>query len=124
MGDYRQLRVWAQAHQVALQVYRITEGFPRSERYGIVAQLRSAAVSVPSNLAEGSGRGSLMEMARYASVSLGSASELEYQLLLSRDLGYLDAGTHDRLAEEVDHVRRMLGSLAKTLRRQGASQKA
>jgi four helix bundle protein len=115
MSDYRRLKVWARAHRLVLEVYGATQRFPAIERGGLMQQMRRAASAVPTNLAEGSGRKSRKELSRYAKISLGSASELEYQLLLARDLGYLDASCHDALAESTDEVKRMLGALIRTL---------
>jgi four helix bundle protein len=89
MGNYRQLLVWKRAHTLALDVYRATQRFPTEERYGLTAQLRRAAVSVVSNIAEGSGRLGDREHIRFLRIARGSVSEVECQLLLSRDLGYL-----------------------------------
>lgn len=117
MGDYRSLRVWEEAHAVTLEVYRVTRSFPRAELYGLSSQMRRAAVSIPTNLAEGSGRGGSKDFARFVRISLGSASELEYQLLLARDLGYLDAGSCSPLMNRVDHIKRMLARLMTYLSR-------
>ena len=91
MADYRNLLVWQRAHTLALCVYDVTARFPRHEAYGLTAQARQAAVSVPANLAEGSGRGSQAELVRYSRIANGSLNELEYHLLLAKDLNYLDA---------------------------------
>jgi four helix bundle protein len=115
VGDYRGLKVWRRGHELALEVYRHTREFPAAEVYGLTAQLRGAASSIPANLAEGSGRNSPNELRRYALISLGSASELEYHLLLARDLGYLDDRSHATLAEAADHVKRMLARLIATI---------
>ena len=89
VGNYRQLRVWKQAHKLALEVYRSTETFPARERYGLAAQMRRAAVSVISNIAEGCGRQGDKELSRFLRIARGSVRELDCQMLLSRDLGYL-----------------------------------
>jgi four helix bundle protein len=89
MGDYRQLSVWKRAHGLALRIYHATRRFPDTERYGLIAQLRRAAISVVSNMAEGSGRQSDRELARFLRIARGSVCELECQLLLARDLGFL-----------------------------------
>jgi four helix bundle protein len=115
VGDYRSLKVWRTAHQVVLEVYRVTERFPPSERYLLTHQLRRAAGSIPANLAEGTGRNSRNELRRYCRNSLGSANELEYHVLLARDLGHLDGEVNTELAERVDHVKRMLTKLIASL---------
>jgi four helix bundle protein len=116
MGDYRSLHVWKMAHELTLGVYRVTSSFPASERFGLVDQMRRAASSVPTNLAEGCGRNTDAELARFCRIALGSANELEYQLLLARDLQFLAEKEHDRLAERVREVRRMLAVLIARLR--------
>jgi four helix bundle protein len=91
MGNYRQLSVWKQAHGFAMSVYQGTRDFPDRERFGLIAQLRRAVVSVVSNIAEGSGRQGDREHVRFLRIPRGSVCELECQLLLSRDVGYLEA---------------------------------
>jgi four helix bundle protein len=111
MQNFRDLKVWSKAHAVALSVYKHTEPFPAAERYGITSQMRRAAVSVPSNIAEGCGRSSNADLARFLHIAFGSASELEYFLLLSRELGFLKTGPHDTLLTDIEEVKRMLSSL-------------
>ena len=86
MKDFRELQVWRKAHELTLAVYQITASFPREELYGLTAQLRRAGSSIAANLAEGCGRNGDAELARFCSIAMGSASELEYHLLLARDL--------------------------------------
>ena len=86
MKDFRNLKVWEKAHQLALALYPITASFPRQEAYGLASQIRRAASSIPSNIAEGCGREGDPELARFCIIARGSATELEYQLLLARDL--------------------------------------
>lgn len=94
MRDFKELLVWQKAHRFVLDIYQDSHGFPSDERFGLTAQLRRAAVSIASNIAEGSGREGDREFARYLSIAAGSASEAEYQVLLARDLGYLAAEAH------------------------------
>jgi len=89
MQDYRKLKVWQKAHELALAVYEASARFPREEVYALTSQIRRAAASVPSNIVEGCGRGSNAELMRFLYIALGSANEVEYQLLLARDLGFL-----------------------------------
>lgn len=89
MKDFRDLVVWQKAHDVALRVYQFTRPFPTEERYGLTAQLRRSASSIGANIAEGCGRGSDADFRRFLHIAMGSASELEYHFLLSRDLHYL-----------------------------------
>ena len=115
MGDYRSLNVWRVAHELVLDLYDATKGFPPDERYGLIAQVRRSAASIPTNIAEGSGRNSPAELARFCRIGLGSANELDYQLLLARDLGYLADPTYVALSDRNDHVRRMLSKLVYSL---------
>ena len=116
MKDFRQLAVWKKAHQFALMIYEATTDFPRDERYGLTSQLRRASASIPTNIAEGCGRFTDPDFARFLQVAMGSASETEYQILLARDLSYLPMHDYDRLQESVEEIKRMLASLLKTVR--------
>jgi four helix bundle protein len=98
MRNYRDLQVWGKAHKLTLELYRVSQGFPREEIYGITSQLRRAAVSIGANLAEGCGRRTSTELARFVRIAMGSASELDYHLLISKDLGYLNANDFTRTA--------------------------
>lgn len=116
MRDFRQLKVWEKAHALTLAVYRVTKTFPREEQYGLTIQMRRSCASVPINIAEGCGRGSQADMARFLYMALGSASELEYQLLLARDLHLLDAAHHEDLTTDTIEVKRMLTGLIHKLK--------
>ena len=111
MRNFRRLLVWKRAHDLVLEIYRATSGFPSNERFGLVAQMRRSAASIPSNIAEGAGRGGGPDYARFLRIAAGSVSELDYQLLLSRDLGYVAEERHHELSDEVVAIRRMLASL-------------
>jgi four helix bundle protein len=115
MRDFRELKVWQKAHRFVLDLYRQTQGFPAEERFGLTVQLRRAAVSVASNIAEGCGRDGERDFARFLSIAGGSASEVEYQLLLARDLGYLPEKLHRPLDAQINEVKRMLNSFIRTL---------
>jgi four helix bundle protein len=117
MGNYRQLSVWKRAHNVALRIYRATDAFPGHERYGLTAQLRRAAVSVVSNIAEGSGRQGDREHTRFLKIARGSVCEVECQLLLSRDLGYLEAELWKPLDDDCQDMSRMLNGLIRSFGR-------
>lgn len=119
MKDFRNLAVWEKAHGLAMAVYRETANFPAAERYGLVRQLRRAAVSVPANIAEGCGRRGDRELARFLEVAMGSASELEYEILLARDLGMLGTAAHADLERRVVEVKRMLAAFIGKLRGDG-----
>ena len=115
MKDFRNLEVWGKAHQTTLAVYKHTGSFPKEEMFGITNQMRRASVSVPSNIAEGCGRGSDAELSRFSQIAMGSASELEYQILLSKDLGYLALDSYQELTDKITEVKKMLTSLIKKL---------
>ena len=116
MRDFHKLRVWEKSHKIALEIYKITRSFPKEEVYGLTSQMRRAAVSIPTNIAEGCGRGSNPDLLRFLHISMGSASELEYLLQLSNDLKYLDQNNFDRLNEDVTNSRRMLNSFIQTIK--------
>lgn len=111
MGDYRKLIVWKKAHELVILVYRATEGFPSTETYGLVSQMRRAAISVPSNIVEGVGRNRAAETAHFIRVALGSCTELEYQILVSRDLDLLERDHASQLTEKTTELRAMLAAL-------------
>ena len=119
MGDFKKLKVWQKSHQLALAVYKSTAGFPAQERYGLTGQLRRGCASIPANIAEGCGRGTDNELGRYVRISLGSATELEYHLLLARDLGHLSASVYDLLSTATLEVQSMLAGLGRRVRRPG-----
>ena len=115
MQDFRNLAVWQKAHQLALEIYRATRLFPKDELYGMTSQMRRAAVSVSANLAEGCGRRTDADFARFTTIAMGSASELDCLILLSRDLNLMDGRVADALAAATIEVKRMLASLTKRL---------
>lgn len=117
MRDYRRLDVFHEAHQLTLDVYRHTQAFPSAERYGLVAQIRRAAVSIGSNIAEGAGRPTDPDFARFIGLAMGSSNELEYQITLARDLGWLEREAATDLHRSVQHVRSMLTRLHQRLAR-------
>jgi four helix bundle protein len=110
MQDFRNLAVWSRAHQLTLEIYRITKEFPREEVFGLSSQLRRAASSIPTNLAEGCGR-TQPEFGRFAQIAFGSACEVEYQLLLARDLSYVAPGRYETVNAELVQIKRMLAAL-------------
>jgi four helix bundle protein len=116
MQNFRDLKVWSKAHVVTLGVYAFTEKFPASERYGLTSQMRRAAASVPANIAEGCVRSSDADFARFLSMSLGSASELEYLALLARDLMLLPEAVYEQLLLNIQEVERMLTALIARLK--------
>ncbi len=119
MQDFRDLKVWQKAHELTLAVYRETAGFPREELYGLTSQLRRAAASVPSNLAEGRHRATDRDFGRFVGIALGSAAEVDYFLLLARDLGFIEPTRYKVLEREVDEIKKMLSSLYNRLQSGG-----
>jgi four helix bundle protein len=117
MQDFRSLKVWGKSHELTLAVYRATARFPKDELYGLTSQIRRACASIPANIAEGCGRSGKAELGRFLQVSMGSASELEYHLLLARDLGLLKEADYTQLEGRAVELKRMLSSLIVTLRK-------
>jgi four helix bundle protein len=116
MKDFRQLQVWDKAHALALAIYRITKSFPRDELYGLTSQIRRACTSIPTNISEGCGLGSDADLSRFLQISMGSASEVEYLLLLSHDLCLIGPADYEQLNTAITEVKRMLSGLIKTLK--------
>jgi four helix bundle protein len=111
MRDYHKLQVWSRAHLLALRVYRHTARFPRDERFGLTAQMRRAAASVPTNIVEGSGRPTPSDYSRFLGIAASSPHELQYHLELARDLGYGDVAESDAMRREAAEIRAMLTAL-------------
>lgn len=115
MQNFRDFLVWEKAHDAVLDVYRLTNSFPSDERFGIISQIRRAAASVATNIAEGCGRSTDGDFKRFLDISAGSSSEVEYLTLLSKDLGFLSAPDWERLTGKIVEVRKMLASLINTV---------
>ena len=111
MKDFRKLKVWQKAHLLTLKVYEVTRGFPKEEVYGLTAQMRKSSSSIPTNIAEWCGRTGDAEFGRFLQIAMGSASELEYHLLLARDLHYLNAADYEHLTVNAIEVKKMLAAL-------------
>ena len=111
MKNFRDLKVWEKSHQVTLEVYKLTTDFPKDERFGLVSQMRRCAVSVPSNIAEGCGRRGNGEFHKFLQIATGSANELEYQILLARDLSFVSDAAHKNLSDKIIEVQKMLAGL-------------
>ena len=116
MKDFRDIKVWQKAHNLTLEIYKATRSFPKDELYTLVSQIRRASVSIPANVAEGCGRGTDSELRQFLQIVMGSASELEYHLLLARDLGYLETAKYEPLNDQVTEVKRMLASFIQKLK--------
>jgi four helix bundle protein len=115
LKNFKELNVWQRAYQLCLEIYKITKDFPREERYGLTSQIRRAAVSIPSNIAEGYGRKTRREYIQALYVAYGSNCELDTQILLCGDLGFIKGEDLKRLQEVVGDVERMLKGLIKSL---------
>jgi len=116
MKDFRTLKVWEKAHALTLAIYKSTEKFPKQEMYALTSQVQRAAVSIPANIAEGCGKDSDAELKRYLLISMGSASELEYLLLLAHDLGYLPENTFQFMTNDLVEIRKMLNAFIQRLK--------
>lgn len=116
MQNFRELKVW-QKDELTLAIYGVTKSFPREEVYGLTSHLRRSSSSVAANLAEGCARGGDAEFARFCSIAMGSASELEYHLLLAKDLNFVKPETYEDLNDRVTELKRMLVGLHQKLKR-------
>ena len=124
MKDFHNLKVWERAHQLIPSIYQLTKEFPKDELYGLTSQMRRSAFSIPTNIAEGCGHDSQAEFTRYLYIAMGSSSELEYQLILSHELQYLDDNSYSSLSSALVEVRRMLNALIHKVKRDNASSSA
>lgn len=115
--DYKELEVWQKAHEITLKIYKMTNEFPENERYGLTSQIRRAAYAIPMNIAEGKGSIYKKEYIRYLGIARGSASELEYQIILSKDLGYINEEQYKELMDENKRILKMLNKLIQALKK-------
>jgi len=116
MKDFRSLKVWEKAHALTLSIYKATEKFPKQEMYGLTSQIQRSAVSIPTNIAEGCGKDTDAELKRYFVISMGSASELEYLLLLAHDIGYLQTDIYQSMTSNLVEIRKMLNAFIQKLK--------
>jgi four helix bundle protein len=116
MKDFKTLEVWKKNHALALSVYKVTAEFPKSELYGLTSQLRRAGTSIPANIAEGCGRFGDAELARFLQIAMGSASELEYHLILAKDLGFIKESDYQDFSKQAIAVKKMITSFLQKLR--------
>lgn len=116
MKNFRDLQIWNRSHGLTLEVYRLTQGFPKTETYGLVSQMRRSVSSIPTNIAEGCGRNTERDFARFLDNAMGSASELEYQLILARDLQYIRPEAFEKATAELTEIKRMLNAFIQKLR--------
>ncbi|KQC01583.1 four helix bundle protein [Pedobacter sp. Hv1] len=111
MQNFKELKVWDKAHLITLSIYKASSKFPKEEVYGLTSQLRRASASIPANIAEGCGKNTQSDLAKYLNISLGSANETEYFLILSKDLDYLSEEQFSTLSNDINEVKAMLISL-------------
>ncbi|MDP3181408.1 MAG: four helix bundle protein [Desulfobaccales bacterium] len=116
MKDFRKQKVWVKTHALALNIYKVKKAFPKEEIYGLTAQIRRACASIPANIAEGCGQGGEAELARFLQIAMGSASELQYHLMLAYDLGLLTNSDYNQLDQDTGEVKQMLTSFIKKLK--------
>ncbi|HET8860408.1 four helix bundle protein [Marivirga sp.] len=115
MHNFKNLKIWEKSMEISLLIYKITNGFPNEEKYGLTSQIRRCAVSIPSNIAEGSSRNSNKEFARFLSISIGSSFELETQLMLSKELNFISESDFNSLEINLNEIQKMLNSFIKSL---------
>ena len=116
MRNFKSLEIWKKSHQFTLDVYKLTKDFfPKDELYGLTSQIRRSSASIPTNIAEGCGRKSNAELSRFLQISLGSATEAEYQLLLAKDLGYIDKVLYTTNEKNIQEIKKMLTGFLKNL---------
>jgi four helix bundle protein len=113
--SYRDLEVWKLSIEFVKKVYQVTHNFPAAEKFGLINQIRRAAVSIPSNIAEGQGRNSTKEFKQFLAISLGSLAELETQLIIAKEIEYLTQDELDALLSPLDRIRKMIKGLSKGL---------
>jgi four helix bundle protein len=116
MRDFQQLEIWQKSHQLTLRVYAITQSFPKEETYGLIAQMRRSSSSSPTNIAEGCGRNSSVELNRFLVIAAGSLSELQYQCILSKDLKFLSESIFKELSDEITQICKMIYSYSAKLK--------
>ncbi len=116
MQKFRDLKVWQKAHVLTLQIYKLTKAFPKLELYGLVNQIRRSASSIPTNIAEGSVQATDAQFARFLYIALGSAAELDYQILLAHELEYINALKYQELSSEIDQIKKMLSAFVRKLK--------
>lgn len=116
MKDYRKIQVWRRSHPLTVEIYRLTKLFLRDEMFGLTSQMRRAASSIPANIAEGAGREGDAEFKRFLIIALGSASELDYFILLGGELGYIEPAAANKAATEILEIRRMFGGFVQKLK--------
>lgn len=116
MRNFQDLSIWQKSHSLTLKIYRVTNAFPKEEMFGLISQMRRSSSSIPTNIAEGCGRNSNPDFKRFLIIAAGSSSELEYQLILSKDLKYISETVYKELENELIETRKMIYSFIKNIR--------
>lgn len=115
MHQFKDLLVWQKAIELATDVYQVTQTFPSNEKFGLIAQMRRCTISISSNIAEGAGRISKKEFSHFLNVAYGSGSELETQLIIAKNLGFLEKSKYQELSDTITEIQKMVYSLSKSL---------
>lgn len=116
MHRYRELKVWQKGRQLVVEIYQLTKSFPETEKFGITSQIRRSVISIPTNIAEGCGRGSNPELNRFCDIAVGSSFETESLLILAHDLNYIDDKSFKEISEKISEIERMLFSFKQQLK--------
>jgi four helix bundle protein len=117
MNNFKELKVWQKSMDLVVDVYKLTKKYPADERFGLISQSNRCSVSVPSNIAEGAGRRTNKDFARFLGFSSGSSFELETQLILAQKLGYITEEDLNSVSDNIDHIQKMLYKLQESLER-------
>ena len=115
MRNFRDLSIWLKSHLFTLKIYSTTKKYPKEEAFGLISQMRRSASSIPTNIAEGCGRSSNPDFKRFLTIAFGSSSELEYQLILSKDLEYISESVFKELETDLIEIRKMIHSFVKNV---------
>ncbi len=115
MRNFRELQIWQKSHQFTLKTYLFTKNYPKEELFGLTSQMRRSSASIPTNIAEGCGRNTNPDFKRFLVIASGSSAELEYQLILSKDLDYISELTFNKLEKELIEIRKMIHSFIKKI---------
>ena len=116
LKNFKDLQVWQKSYALVIEIYKVTTVFPKSELYGLTSQIRRAAISIPSNIAEGYSRGHRTEYIRFVSMAYGSLAELQTQLMLAKDLDYIQKEVYETIAGEYEDLERMISAMIKSLK--------
>ena len=116
MKDFKELEMWKRSHQLTLEIYKATQCFPKDELFGLTSQIRRAVSSIPTNIAEGCGRRTNAELTNFLNIASGSASEVEYEILLAKEIGYISTEQQNKWTREISEIRSMLAAYMKALK--------